>query len=66
MMKKFTIDMIKHYDQKSNLGRQGLFITVPCNSSSSKALRAGTQAGQAPDAGADVKAMEGAAYWLVS
>lgn len=53
--------------KKSNLGRKGFILpTVPWNSSSSEAVRIGTQAGQAPKAGADVKVMEGATYWLVS
>lgn len=41
---RMTIAVMTHHDQ-SNCGRTGLILlTVPCNSSSSKLVRAGTQA----------------------
>jgi hypothetical protein len=48
---------------KSDLRRKGfLSFTVPCNSSFSKAVRAGTQVRQVPAVRGPWK---GAAYWLI-
>ena len=45
---RFTDAVMKHHDQKL-LGEKGFIsLTVPYNSSSSKGMGAGTQAGQEP------------------
>lgn len=48
---------MKHDGQKQ-VGEEGFMsLTVPYNSSSSKAVRSGTQAGRNLDAGAEAEAM---------
>lgn len=37
--------VMKYHDEK-NLGKEHVYFTVPYNSSSSKAMRVGTQSGQ--------------------
>jgi hypothetical protein len=55
---------MKHHDQ-STLGREGFISpTVPYNSSSSKVVRTGTQAGQNLEAGAVQSLWGGTADWL--
>ena len=50
---------------KSKEERKGfIWLVFPHHSPSLKKVRAGTQAEQEPEAGADAEAMEDATYWL--
>lgn len=53
-MVRVTVVMMKHHDQSNSEKTGFISLTVPCNSSSSKTVRTGTQA--APEAGADAEA----------
>ena len=50
--------MIKHHDQ-NKIGVESWSLTVPYNSSSSKAVRAGLKQGSNLKAGADTETMKG-------
>ena len=57
-----SIAMMEHHDQ-SNIGKKGfIWLTLLHHSSSSKAVRTGTQTGQEPRGRSE--AMKGTAYWF--